>query len=76
MKKELSHENYKKTLFSGGKIIRGQNLIQSKKHDIFTLKMKKIALSADYDKRIVLDDEISTLAIGHWRLESYTDLVY
>ena len=30
---------------------------------------KKTALSADGDKRIVLENGIDTLAIGHWRLE-------
>ena len=69
VEKELCHEDYKTVLFSGGKIIREQNLIQSKKHDVFTLNMKKIALSPDDDKRIVLEDGISTLAFGHWRFE-------
>ena len=31
--------------------------------------MSKIALSADDHKRVVMDDGVSTLALGHWRLK-------
>ena len=75
VKKEIMHEDFKATLFSGVRQIRNQNLIKSKGHNVFTEKMKKIALSADDDKRIVLDDGVSTLAIGHWRLELFPDLI-
>ena len=33
----------------------------------FTTCGNKIALSANDDKRIILEDGISTLAHGHWR---------
>ena len=39
--------------------------MQSHKHEIFSETVNKIALSADDDKRIILDDKISTLAFGH-----------
>ena len=74
VKKEIMHEDFKTTLFSGVRQIRNQNLIRSRGHNVFTERMKKIALSADDDKRIVLDG-VSTLAIGHWRLESFPDLM-
>ena len=44
------------------------NLFKSEKHEVFTQKVNKIALSADDDKRFILPDGISTLAWGHWRL--------
>ena len=44
------------------------NVIKSEKHEIFTQKVNKIALSADDDKRYILDDGVHTLAWGHWRL--------
>ena len=75
IKKEIMHEDFKTTLFSGGKMIRNQNLIRSRGHNIFTERMKKIALSADDDKRVVLEDGVSTFALGHWRLDSFPDLV-
>ena len=67
VKKEIMHEDFKTTLFSGEKLIRNQNLIRSRGHNVFTERMKKIALSADDDERIILEDGVSTLALGHWR---------
>ena len=37
-------------------------------HDIYSMEVNKIALSADYDKRVILDDGIHTLAYGHYSL--------
>ena len=67
VKKSIMHEDFKRTLFSGEKIIKDQNLIRSRLHHLLTETMSKITLSADDDKRVVLDDKISTLALGHWK---------
>ena len=40
------------------------NVTRSKKHEIFSEIVNKIALSADDDKRIIMNDKISTLAYG------------
>ena len=45
--------------------MRKMNVIRSHKHEIFSETVNKIALSANDDKRIILDDKISTLAFGH-----------
>ena len=45
--------------------MRKMNVIRSHQHQIFSETVNKIALSADDDKRIILDDKISTLAFGH-----------
>ena len=42
--------------------------MQSHKHEIFSETVNKIALSANDDKRIILDDKISTLAFGHYKI--------
>ena len=47
------------------------NIIRSRFHNIFTETVNKIAISADDDKRVVMEDKISTLAIGHYRAERY-----
>ena len=44
---------------------RSMNTFRSKKHNICTEKITKIALSADDDKRTILENELSTLALGH-----------
>ena len=45
--------------------MRKMNVIRSRKHEIFSETVNKIALSANDDKRIILADKISTLAFGN-----------
>jgi len=51
--------------------MRTMNIFRSRFHNIFTETVSKVALSADDDKRVVMEDKISTLAIGHYRAEKY-----
>ena len=45
------------------------NILRSRKHDITTECVTKVALTADDNKRIIIsnDPEHRTLALGHWR---------
>ena len=43
---------------------------ENRQHNMYTVTRNKIALDANDDKRVILNDNISTLAIGHWRLNS------
>ena len=43
------------------------NVIRSYQHNIYTEEVNKIALSADDDKRIILEDCVHTLAYGHYK---------
>ena len=45
--------------------MRKMNVIRSRQHKIFSETVNKIALSADDDKRIIMDDKISTLTFGN-----------
>jgi len=45
------------------------NIIRSRFHNVFTKTVNKVVLSANDDKRVVMEDKISTLAIGHVRAE-------
>ena len=65
IKKEITFDNYKECLFSGEKQWRGMNVFRSRLHEIYTERVIKIALSAGDDKRIICEDGIHTLAIGH-----------
>ena len=40
----------------------------SYKHDVFTEEVNKVALSANDDKRHILEDGINTLALGHYKI--------
>jgi len=51
--------------------MRTMNIIRSRFHNVFTEMVNKVALSANDDKRVVVEDKISTLAIGHYRAEKY-----
>ena len=69
LKKKITHEDFRKCLFDREKQMRKMNCKRSRGHEVFTETINKIALSADDDKRVILEDGISTLAIGHWRLK-------
>ena len=66
--KRITHEDYVRVL-GGEKFPLMKNVsFRSHLHEIFTEQMWKVALSAEDDKRIVGEDGINTLAIGHWRV--------
>ena len=65
VKKEITFDNYKRCLFSGEKQWRGMNTFRSRLHEIYTERVVKVALSADDDKRIIMEDGINATAIGH-----------
>lgn len=66
IKREICLEDYKNCLFGGGKQRTSMNTFR-RQHTIYTENVNRIALSADDDKRVVLDNGVETLAIGHWR---------
>ena len=68
VKKSITHEDYKKCLLTGKEQLRKQNIIRSYKHEVYTEEVNKIALSANDDKRYILEDGISTLALGHYKI--------
>ncbi len=65
VKNYITHEDYKECLFSKTPQLRTMNTIRSRKHNVGSERINKTALSADDDKRIILEDGIHTLAIGH-----------
>ncbi|XP_065665727.1 uncharacterized protein LOC136087148 [Hydra vulgaris] len=52
--------------------IRKMNIIRSHAHEVYTEEINKVALSAEDDKRVVLEDGIHTLAYGHYILGNKT----
>ena len=63
IKKSLSFEDYKKCLFTEDKIMREMTIIRSQDHDIYSMTVNKVALSANDDKRLICENKINTLAL-------------
>ena len=68
VKKEISFDDYKTCLFSRKEKMKKMNVIRSHGHQMYTEEINKVALSANDDKRVILEDGVHTLAYGHWRL--------
>ena len=69
VKNEITLEDYKNCLFTKEDQQRTMNAIRSRKHNIHTESITKTALSANDDKRIILEDGINTLALGHYKID-------
>ena len=63
IKNTLSFEDYKECLFSEKEVMKDMNIIRSKNHDIYSMTVNKLALSANDDKRLICEDKINTKAI-------------
>ena len=74
VKKELTHENYKKCLFNNITYKHEMVKIQSVGHQASTIKQNKTSLSAFDDKRYILENGIKTVAHGHFKLDNTSDL--
>ncbi len=69
IKKDIHFQNYKDAIFSEGKEkqFATMNCIRSKRHQLMTVRINKIGLSCYDNKRWVCDDNINTLAYGHYK---------
>ena len=70
VKKTLDFDDYKKCLLNpvGKRIYRSQLMFRNRKHEVHTVKVNKVALNRDDDKRVVQKDGVSTLAREHYSL--------
>ena len=65
VKKTLTFEDYKTSLFNDSTEYRSQLMFRSAKHEVHTIKVNKVTLNRDDDKRISRKDGISMFARGH-----------
>ena len=63
IKNALSFEDYKKCLFSEEEVMKDMNIIRSKNHDIYSMAVNKLALSATDNKRLICENKINIKAI-------------
>ena len=64
IKNNISFKDYKECLLTKVAQMRKMNVIRSLKHEVFSETVTKVALSADDDKRVILEDGITTNALG------------
>jgi hypothetical protein len=71
VKNHMTLEHHKQCLFGDEELERyTENVfIRSFKHQLMTIKSKKLTYNNHDDKRHVLDDQIHTLAHGHYKIE-------
>ena len=66
VKKHVRHQSFLNVIRNPALVTDATfRLFQSRNHDVRTIEMNKVCLSAFDDKRYILDDGVSTLAYGH-----------
>ena len=68
IKQHTKHDHYKEGLFDRTVHLSSMNQIRSYNHQLYNITINKLGLSPFDDKRYILDDGISSLAYGHWRI--------
>ena len=63
-KKELKFNDYKDYLLNNKTVLKSQQRFKSERHDVYTEKINKIALSSNDDKRLQNFDKITSYPYG------------
>ena len=61
----IKFNDYKKCLLNDEVIFKSQQRFISKKHDVYTENINKIALSSNDDKRMLSSDKITSYPYGY-----------
>jgi len=70
LEKSITFKDFKRCLKNRDiSISRSQTSFKSSNHVINTITVNKVALSANDDKRVILNDGINTLAYGHYKIK-------
>ena len=64
-KRSIQFDDYQECLFRRREQHRKMSVVRSHCHGIYTEEISTIALSSDDDKRVIVADEIHTLACVH-----------
>ena len=68
IKNHLKHDNYRHILETGERMNSSMKMIRSFDHDVYTVNVSKVSLSAYDDKRFIQDDGVTSYAYGHFRI--------
>ena len=71
VKKTLHHDLFRHCLFSKDKVFRTMTQLRSHSHQIVVNEIDKVAVSSFDDKRFLLDNSVSSLAYGHYKIGSF-----
>lgn len=71
--KRTSHDRYKDCIFhnndSTKMVVQAEmNFIRSENHSVYNETIRKVALSSYDDKKFIVNDGITQLSYGHWRI--------
>ena len=73
VQKEISHEDYKNTLFLETQMRHSVTQFRNQHHHIYTVEKAKISLSAYDDKRYILENGVESLAYGHKDIDYFAN---
>ena len=65
IKKDITHEDYKDTLFNNREMHHKMKTIRSQNHELGSYEINKVSLSCFDDKRYIHDDGKTSYAYGH-----------
>ena len=68
IKKQITFDDYRDCVLKGDCKYVKQHMIRSRKHELHTEQLFKMALQPNDDKRIILEDGVHTLPIRHVKL--------
>ena len=68
IKKDITHENYKKVLFNNEQMPHTMKTIRSKNHQLGSYEINKVSLSCFDDKRYIHNNGITSFAYGHYKI--------
>lgn len=66
--KKISHEDYRVVLKNQSTTMTSSRTIRSFNHNLYSIAVSKRGLSSFDDKKFILNDGISTLSYGHYKI--------
>ena len=68
IKKDITHENYKQTLFNNEQMHHTMKTIRSYNHQLGSYELNKVSFSCFDDKRYIHNDGVTSYAYGHYKI--------
>ena len=68
IKKDITHKNYKETLFNNKQMHHTMKAIRSNNHQLRSYELNKVSLSCFDDKRYIHNNGVSSYAYGHYKI--------